>query len=165
MMHNLFATRLSLLFRAGDDGYSISANGRFAAAEPADDGADERWVLSLSSLIAGSMHSCACHAFPSSYKCGRLLKSFWVVADCMEHYMESGLTICLTTRHGKPEALPRDRDEQMMAVGGCIVRIVLKNTIKFPIENAVLTLQCRTLQEKSESAAAAPLDCFSVLPM
>ena len=77
--------------------------------------------------------------------------------------MESGLTMCLTTRHRRPEALPRDRNEQDLAGGGCIVKIVLKNTIKFPIENAVLTLKCcRPDQDNPESS---PLfDRFSVSP-
>ena len=56
--------------------------------------------------------------------------------------MESGLSISLTTLQRSPGALQLVKDEQSMGGGGCMVMVVLKNTIKFPIEKAVLTLTC-----------------------
>jgi hypothetical protein len=49
----------------GHDGCCLPADGRLAAAEPADDGADERWALSLSSLIDGRLRGRAGLAFPA----------------------------------------------------------------------------------------------------
>ena len=76
--------------------------------------------------------------------------------------MESGLSISLTTLQRSPGAVQFVKDEQSIGGCGCVVKVVLKNTIKFPIEKAVLTLQCSSVAEIS--AGAPHHERFVVLP-
>ena len=71
----------------------------------------------------------------------RVASASW--ADCMEHYMQSGLTYSLVAlpRSGGPAAAAaEDTGLQPPGAGVCVVKIVLKNSIKFPIADAVLVL-------------------------
>jgi len=67
----------------------------------------------------------------------------------MEHYMKSGLilsVIPLRLSRGvlslKQDTGRQDTGRHALAAGACTVKIVLKNAIKFPMENVVLMLTC-----------------------
>lgn len=88
-----------------------------------------------------------CKDLPSACKTTRLTmrpraaSASW--ADCMEHYMQSGLSyslVALPSSGGTAAAAAEDAGLQSPGAGGCVVKIVLKNTIKFPIADAVLVL-------------------------
>jgi len=132
-----------MLLRTGHDGRCIPAHGRVAAAEPADDAANERCVL-------------ACPACARDFTCVLIFLPFelsW--ADCMEHYMQAGLVMKLVpVPRGRGELLPGEAGDTTQSVG-CVVKIVLKDTIKFPIANAVLTLTCG---RSCECGSRAPTD-------
>jgi hypothetical protein len=67
----------------------------------------------------------------------------------MEHYMKSGLILsviplrlCRGALSLKQDTGRQDTGRPALAAGACTVKIVLKNAIKFPMENVVLMLTC-----------------------
>jgi len=94
-------------------------------------------------------------------------------AECMEHYMQSGLTcslVVLPRSGGAPAAEGAGRRPHGGC--GCVVKIVLKNNIKFPIANAAVVLTSSrppaddtpgpNASDGRQQGRSPTLDCFRV---
>jgi len=56
--------------------------------------------------------------------------------------MQSGLAISLVPLSRSRELMSFEEGQQELRGGGCLVKIVLENSIKFPMADAMLTLTC-----------------------
>ena len=162
---------------APSDGSAVSER----RAEPAANGSDcvagaavGPVVTVLAKTVAGLQDTMGVAYQRMAGSLQQSLQMMQQMNDCMEHYMQGGLAMKLSplphsrgavsfenvkASRAAGQGFPRPRSQDgrvALGGGGCAVRIVLKNAIKFPMMKMVLTLTCSGAPGDGSDADAVP---------